>query len=297
VLADLGTVDSAAPETIADFVAWGAATYPARQYALVIWDHGDGWSFAPGTTVGATKAVSYDYGSGNDLSVAGGELVTLLSDVSTTLGGPLDLLGMDACLMQSWEVTHVAAPYAHVYVGSQDYEDVTGWDYDTTLADLVATPTMDASALAQSITLRFHEIPDSTQSGVDLDAVAALDDALDALAGVLLDAGEASLLSDVADGAQGFDGSASRDHDLGDLLDLLAAATDDPAITAAVADAQTALAATVFVNYTYGRGVSDATGLSIFSPPSGRIPSIYQSAAWSTDTRWTELVTASLAGR
>ncbi len=30
------------PNTLADFINWAIATYPAQHYALTLWDHGDG---------------------------------------------------------------------------------------------------------------------------------------------------------------------------------------------------------------------------------------------------------------
>ena len=36
---DMGNVD-----VLTDFVEWGAKTYPAKKYAVVIWNHGSGWS-------------------------------------------------------------------------------------------------------------------------------------------------------------------------------------------------------------------------------------------------------------
>lgn len=30
------------PSTLRDFIAWGAQTYPAQQYALSLWNHGGG---------------------------------------------------------------------------------------------------------------------------------------------------------------------------------------------------------------------------------------------------------------
>src|SRR5262249_8010289 len=40
---ELGQVDSGAPETLIDFIRWGAQNRPAERYALVLWSHGSGW--------------------------------------------------------------------------------------------------------------------------------------------------------------------------------------------------------------------------------------------------------------
>ena len=31
------------PNTLVAFVQWATATYPANHYALILWDHGNGW--------------------------------------------------------------------------------------------------------------------------------------------------------------------------------------------------------------------------------------------------------------
>ncbi|MFZ5477973.1 MAG: clostripain-related cysteine peptidase [Myxococcota bacterium] len=290
---DLGAVDSGDPDAVVDFARWAAEAYPARRYALVLWDHGNGWSL---TTESATaKGVSWDYTTGNSISVARGELGELLDDVTEALRRPVDLLGMDACLMQTWEIAWVAQPYARVYVASQDYEDVTGWAYDWTLADLYAEPDMDAASLGESIALRFHESADSTQSVLDLEALPALTDALDAFAASALDAGQAGDVLSAAAPAQGFDGEWSRDHDLADLFEHLSLA--DAAATSAADLALARLSDVVLANYTMGESVRDAHGLSIFSPVDGEVPDLYLDAPWSEETLWDDLIVAAGRGR
>jgi len=40
---DLGDVDMADPTALTDFVEWVKENYPARRYALILWNHGTGW--------------------------------------------------------------------------------------------------------------------------------------------------------------------------------------------------------------------------------------------------------------
>src|SRR5262249_56949354 len=44
IAADLGQIDSGAPETLLDFIRWAAKTAPAKRYALILWSHGSGWA-------------------------------------------------------------------------------------------------------------------------------------------------------------------------------------------------------------------------------------------------------------
>jgi hypothetical protein len=44
VVEELGVVDSGHPQTVVDFIRWGVRTAPADRYALVLWNHGGGWT-------------------------------------------------------------------------------------------------------------------------------------------------------------------------------------------------------------------------------------------------------------
>ncbi|MBU7025174.1 MAG: hypothetical protein HXS40_13515, partial [Theionarchaea archaeon] len=43
LLSDLGELNMGDPATLTDFVTWARTNYPADNYLLVLWDHGDGW--------------------------------------------------------------------------------------------------------------------------------------------------------------------------------------------------------------------------------------------------------------
>jgi hypothetical protein len=152
---------------------------------------------------------------------------------------------------------------------------------------------MSGAELGASIALRFHEIPDSTQSVIDLDAIAGLSDTLDEVSDAVIASGYAAeILRTAASGAQGFDGRASQDHDLIDLLERMAASTDDEAVDRAVEHALSAADATILTSYNQGGAVKNAHGLSIFSPESGSMPRIYSQAAWAEASRWDEMIAA-----
>ena len=295
VLDDMGSMDSGDPDTLADFAVWGIENYPAEHYALVVWNHGWGWDF---TFAGGTKGVASDDGTGNDISVARGELAEALAAATTAIGGPLDLLGMDACLMGSWEVGYAAAPYADTFVGSQASEGLDGWAYDTAMADLVADPTMDAATLGDFIALRFNETHDSTQSVWDLTLSAELASALDGLAQAMMDTGHASdLLDDGADGAQDFEHGWGDDHDIGDFLARLERSSDaDSAVLEAIAVARDVYERTIVSSYTWGNDMRNATGMSIYTPTYGRVDSDYTRGTWAAETLWDDFLDQARSG-
>ena len=294
-LADLGSVDSGDPATVVDFVDWSVQAYPAVRYGLVLWNHGGGWRSS--TAPDPLKAISYDYDTGNSLSVADGELEQMLDEITDTLGKRLHLLGMDACLMQTWEAAHVAAPYAEVYVASQEVEGWDGWSYDTFLADLVSDPTMGPGELGAAVAQRFSESGDATQSVIDLAELEVLDTALDDLADTILESSDTDVVLDLYYAASGSWSSSwlSDSRDLGGLLDELASRTDDTAVETAAAGARVALDEVVLANHTTGSMYENLGGLSIHAPTSGPIDDVYLESTWAEDGRWDDLLQAFLS--
>ena len=122
-----------------DFIAFGVKTYPARHYALILWDHGEGWES------GVDKRVSSlleDWNNTNIKStplpnyvVAGG-----IQDAEVLTGVKLDILGVDACVMATIEAAYEFRNSAGILVASQDLVQGYGWDYRDLLSRLTANP-------------------------------------------------------------------------------------------------------------------------------------------------------------
>jgi len=287
VLEDLGSIDSGAVDTFIEFAEWGVENYPAERYAYVIWDHGWGWTAVPGTE---RKGVSEDEQTGSEISVANGELEEIFAGVTDAMGDKMALVGMDACLMATWEVATVAAPYADYFVGSQATESVDGWAYHTTYADLVADPEMDAAELGTVIAQRFYETRDSTQSVVNLTDLDHLNDAIDGLAqAIMSDESPRDALVSYAREAQDFDGDMP-DLDLGDLSTLLEEESDSDDISIAATSLRDELDGLVVANFTYGSRFRNATGLSIYLPTRHGVNDSYLDASWAPLTQWDEMI-------
>ncbi len=294
VLAELGEVDSGSVDAVLDFVEWGVAAYPADRVALVLWDHGDGWSLGPQPPDDEwRKGISDDYSSGSVLSVAAGDLTEVAAGAAAVLGRPLDLFGFDACTMQQWEVATSVAPFAEFMVASQDYEGTDGWPYDTVLTELAEDPGVDGAGLGEIISRRFYETGDTTQSVLALAEVPALSAALDDVADAVIASGlAAELMSAAALEAQGYDGDYSREHDLVDLLERMAALSDDAAVDTAVETAISVTERVIVANYNQVGRVKNSHGLSIFSPSPAVMPPIYARAAWADAYLWDDLIVA-----
>lgn len=197
-LSDLGEANMGDPQTLAAFLAWGKATFPARRTAAIIWNHGDGWRRAS-LYKEPRKAIAWDDTNGRDsLDIA--ELGDVLATVTGNGADPIDLLAFDACLMAMVEIDAQLSPYVRVRTASEETEPGTGYPFDTILADLRTHPQWDAADLGKSIVARYYEAYEGeTHSAVDLGAGhAALITAIDELAGALI-ANQGALVTVIGD--------------------------------------------------------------------------------------------------
>lgn len=287
VLADLGAVDSGDPAVISDFVRWGLENYPADRYALVLWDHGDGWLRSGDSR--ESKTFSVDEGSGNDISVANGEYVEILAAAHDEIGGSLDLMGFDACLMGGWEIAHETAPYAEVFVASQATEGLDGWAWDVLLGALAEDPDQSTLAFGEEIAASYMASADSgsTLSVTDLEKLSLLNEALDALADAAIAAGSADSLLSAMDEGIDFEWGWGNDHDI--LTALTTAEEELPALSNEI---QAVLAALDEVVY-YADGSDEyegVGGLNLFSPGNNWYDESYFDAPWTASTRWDDLI-------
>ncbi|SDF20433.1 hypothetical protein SAMN05660485_02861 [Blastococcus fimeti] len=265
-LDDLGDVDTGDPAQLAEFVAQGIADHPAEHYALVISDHGASW---PG--------VGGDEGSGYS-SLTLDEIRGGIADGLDEAGlDRLDLLGFDACLMATYETASTMAPLADRMIASQELEPGHGWDYR---AFQVAAddPDVDVDTLGTAIIDGFAAqaeeegtSADITLSMIDLNRMAAVDDALTEFSDALSE--RAADVAPVVGRERADVLSFGRDPDpeidthMADL-GLLAAEIGVEALD--VSDQADALIRAIGDAVTYevaGPAALGASGLSIYFPP------------------------------
>jgi hypothetical protein len=227
---NLGPTDSGDPKVLLDFVDWAVDNFPAQRYALVLWNHGGGWApsemdriarsvnspnYDPREVVqraasplGRTffrttlerifslptmtqRAICSDDGTGHSLDTI--ELGNVLAKIKTKLKKPLDMLGMDACLMSNVEVAYQARSYVDYIVGSEETEPNAGWPYDRVLRQFVDHPDSSTADLAKYMVQAYVQSyidagsgEDVTQTALDPSKVEKLADPLDKLADALL---------------------------------------------------------------------------------------------------------------
>ena len=94
-----GGVDMSNPQTLTDFILWAKNTYPAENYALVLWSHGGGWK-----TQKLVRGALQDQTSAgaNAPMMSLNNIVKAVSDAGVHFG----LINFDACLMGMYDVAY-----------------------------------------------------------------------------------------------------------------------------------------------------------------------------------------------
>ncbi|MDD2890432.1 MAG: clostripain-related cysteine peptidase [bacterium] len=129
--ADLGEVNMGNQTAIVDFVRWSVQNYPADNYALVIWNHGNGWY--KGSKRSPLKGISSDETDGDYIGVANGEYALTMDSVKNIMEKRLELLANDACCMGMQEVAYEIQNYADYVVFSEYTVPAEGYPYDEIL--------------------------------------------------------------------------------------------------------------------------------------------------------------------
>lgn len=297
VLEDLGEVDMGDWRTLRDFGVWAIANHPARHYALVLWDHGDGWTKKSVKKNAAPALKSFstdDHGSESGISIAGGDFASALMAMTREAGRKLDLVSFDACLMGMWEVAEAVQPFSRALAASSETMPSTGLPYSDILQGLTANPSWTGLDLARQMVTSYYRAgsDNSTYAASNLDALQTLESAVDAFALALL--ANPAFYSQVEQSrAQSQFFTYPEYIDLYDFASrILASAGAPPDAAQSAGDLLTAFNEVVVL----ARAQSShpgSHGLSIFLPARhAGFPAEYQGAGanWSRRTSWDDFL-------
>jgi hypothetical protein len=328
----LGDVNSGDPEVVTRFVDFALADRPADRVALILWSHGTGvivpeayrhgGAAAPapsravtraratalfGTSLAAAlgrddarRSVLLDDGSMDALDTI--ELRGVVRHARDKLGRPLDLVGMDACLMCMIELAWELRDDARVLVGSQLEEPGDGWPWDVILRRLDDAPDVDGAGLGAVIVAAYREHfadlkPAVAQSAIRLDALTPLKDAWAAVCAALLAGGPAArdarrlALFQARKKAVPFHDGLYVD--LRALAKALAATPDQPALTAAAKAVVKLLApGGIVASHARLRGRTPSNGLAIYFPLTRAPSDDYGRLSFPIETGWLKVLDA-----
>jgi hypothetical protein len=305
MLEDLGEVNMAEGDTLTEFVTWATEAYPADEYVLILSDHGAGWPGGwndPDPDEPGRHGTILDSEEDTLLLMEFEEALANIQEQTDI--EQFTIIGFDACLMAHLEVFTAVAPYAAYSVASQETEPAMGWAYASFLEALVDNPDMEGDELARIIVESYidqdirivdddartafltamgakptysaeevaqHFASEITLSAIDLDAIPAVNTALDTMVELMMDINQ----KDVAAArtyAQAFehvfgDKLPSSYIDLGSFSKVLVQESEDETIANAAADLQAAISEAVILER-HGEERAGATGISIYFPNS-----------------------------
>lgn len=337
----LGETDSGSPTTLLNFISWVADHYPAERYGLILWNHGGGWEptemdriaravNAPDYTMSEVqdraasplgqvffrttletifglhtandRAICSDDGSGHSLDTV--ELGRVLAQAVEKLGQPIDLLGMDACLMSNLEVAYQAQACARFIVASEEEEPNDGWPYDMLLAKLTENPNLSTGEFAAQIVEAYiksyvdrNHPGVITQAALNLARINQLTAPLDRLA--------EALLADMPDAMQNiWEAQRQSTHfyketlwDVAHFCEQLEQTTPHSPIGQAAQAVRAALQSGpenfVVAEAHHGAKVERCKGITIYLvPPPDSLSPYYAEVAYAQDHRWRAMLEA-----
>jgi len=278
VLMEIPKSDMGKWENLVEFVKWAQANYPAQRYALVVWNHGSGWNKA---AEAAGKGISYDDETGSHITTQ-----QLKQALAAT--GKIEILSMDACLMQMMEVAYEARTGADYIVASEETEPGDGYTYNTWLAPLAAKPAMTQAELSKvmvdSYTDHYQSINQgATQSSIRTENLYKLGQLTNAWVSAVMASGEVANVKNARTKAQAFYYSSNKD--LGHFVKLVNDGTQNAGVKAAGAELLAFLnGSVIYHNRATGSKYANATGLAIYVP--GYYTAAYDDLQWAKDSNW-----------
>ncbi|HMD82176.1 MAG TPA: clostripain-related cysteine peptidase, partial [Anaerolineales bacterium] len=280
IVQSLGEVDTGDPQTLVGFVTWAIQNYPAKKYALVLSDHGGGW------TGGFSDMTS---SRNSDLSMP--EIISSIEQIQQNTGvDKFEMIGFDACLMGQIEIFGSLYPYANYMIASEEVIPGYGWSYAAWLEQLAQNPAMDGGGLSSSIVSTYvvndvllidelrasadeiaQEESTTTLSAIESarvpDVIGAMNQFVAAMATL-----DQSIVAEARTYTRSYFSLFGEEVspsfiDLGNFSEVLASLTDDTSAQQAAIQLQTAIASAV-VAEKHGSNVSGSNGIAFHFPDS-----------------------------
>jgi hypothetical protein len=344
--------DGGDPDGLITTARWLFEKCPAERYGVVLWSHGTGWTPAEITKVAsearpdaagkddesreragspgslalfrstlralqrpasrAERAVLFDDGTGHSLDTL--ELQRVMSAIAEAVGQPLELLGMDACLMASAEVAYELKASVRAFVASSELVPGHSWPYSAVYGALRGHPDMRGIDLARLVVERYVQfytekpptIGDVTKVALDLGRIDAIGSAARSLADALTQdmANQSAVIWDAQRAARTHETNGAKRSpskfdfhlwDLGSLASGIAASVQgSEAVRGAASAVKTALKPgdALLAEGHRGAWFDGIGGVTVYLVPPGvqRVSPYYGQLAFARQTHWGDML-------
>ncbi len=153
LIRDYGELDMSDPQTLSNFVSYSQTKYPAKRTFLTIWNHGTG--------VNPRSIDNRGIGIDESSSLYWNMLLTdeIAEALASSIGSEkIDILNMDACLMQMFEIGWELSGVAHVLTGSQALTPARGNQYTNLLRYLNTYPSASVNEVGTYVVDHFYDL-------------------------------------------------------------------------------------------------------------------------------------------
>lgn len=283
VLMEIAKSDMGDWKYLAEFTKWAMEKFPAKNYMLIVWNHGSGWN--KDAKFESTRGISYDDETGNHITTP--QLAQALAQT-----GRIQVFGMDACLMQMIEVDYEIKKYVDYIVASEETEPADGYTYNTFLGPLYLKPDMTpkefSAVTVDSYTDHYQSIGQgATQSSISAGAIDKFTKLLDEWVTEVMNANELAVVKDARTKAQSFYYSSNKD--LYHFVKLVTEGTQNTSVKEkgnALLDVM--IKELISYNRTYGSRYANAFGLAVYLP--SYYTTAYDTLQWAKDSKWDEFI-------
>lgn len=292
---ELGEVNMGDTASLTDFIDWATENYPAKHYALVLWNHGGGWRKEEGVDNQHYKDVCFDETDFDNLSN---------SEVTKAIRrskAKIDIIAYDACLMGMMEVAYQVKDDAKIMVASEDGIPLDGFDYKSLLKHLTDSPSIEPDSLSKVIVNTFlnfsgYEFESVALSAIDLSKMNDLTQKMDTMVAAIIK--DDTLWDQIYTFTTFMTHFLDEPHiDIVDLSKKIYNATDNEKIKTAIDSFINTFANATIANKWKG-SYSDLYGLSIYLPNPSNYDETYiaidNENTFPDSTLWDEFIAAYL---
>lgn len=194
LVADYGELDMSDPQTLKNFLLFCQTAYPAERTTLTLWDHGDGvYPKSPSRNTQAStvtpQGICWDDTTGTDpwLCLTTDEIAATLAEVREVTGKKIDIINMDACLMQTLEIAYEWRNEIDYLAGSQAEVPNNGNNYATLLQTLINNPTITTRQFAETLVDDYYAYYSTNTNGYETYSALSLGTEFDSLVSAFKD--------------------------------------------------------------------------------------------------------------
>ena len=304
-LKDLGELDMGDYNEFIKFVKFVKENYPAKHYAISIWNHGSGWK-DKNEAASVLKGISYDNSSNNHITT--NDLTVAMKEANKILGKKIDVLCFDACLMQMVEVAYAIKDNVDYLVASEETEPGKGAPYDDILKNVKKGMTPRdfsinwVNAFCDSYDGGSQGKAKSTQSALDMSKLPKFIDAINGFAKVGMSKDYSRFFRQMNVYTQKY--AYADNMDILHFVELMTEPTGldsledlkkqyvDESMKTAIKKLQEAGKQLIIANRFTNSQAQESKGIAIFFPTSYYCPWLYQDLAFAKETLWDDMIAA-----